>query len=96
MCKLIFDNNFEHIIDLPANFVSVFTDSEDKNKFTKFLKDVWCYFHSLLANPVVDHHTQECGKVEDHFEYYATMCVDPSDIPPALSNLKRTPVYMHT
>ena len=97
--KLTVGDNFECITEFPANFVSIFPHSKDKDKLLKVLKDVWYYFHSLLSDPVVGRQsisTQESGKVDDDFEYYATMCVDPSDIPPALSSLKRTPVYMRT
>jgi len=49
ICKLIADNSFEHTINTPANFATIFTDSKDKEKFTKFLKDVWYYFHNNTA-----------------------------------------------
>jgi len=96
--KVTVDNNFKYITEFPANFASIFPDTKEKGKLAKILKDIWCYFNSLLAKPVFDCqliHTQENGKVDDYFEYYATMCVDPSDIPPDLSSLKKIPVYMH-
>jgi len=82
--KLIVSDNFEQITKFSPNFVKIFSDSENEKKFTNFLKDVWCYFQSLLTDPVIVSQSTsraESGKFDDDFEYFATIHVDPAGSP---------------
>ena len=80
-------NSLELITKPPANFGAIFNDDHSKEKFTKFLKNVWCYFQSLLDSPPVECHpasATKSDKIDENFEYFATMRVDPADFPPVL------------
>ena len=76
-----YDNMLNVISDqsTDTDFSLLFTDAEGRGKFTKFVKDVWQFYQSLLAVEQVSdamkipQDDQDIVHADDGFQYFATM-----------------------
>ena len=82
--QMLYDDSFNSIAGHPigAGLAELFPDSEGRKKFTQFVKDIWQFYQSVIANPTTnDQNLQIIIRIlnvqaDDGFQYFATMPTD--------------------
>lgn len=79
---MLCDDSFNAIADHPTGFNTLFSDSESKRKFTRFVKEVWQFYQSLLVKPAITddmacpQNDENTVRADEGFQYFATIPTD--------------------